>query len=135
MFGKQFVTRFTDSGIIQYNGTESFNYIDGKIDLRDKTLYYDEGFLIEDDFTVLIRGTNLWQNAELFKMKNSSNGLVLSSHIYSNGKLRFRLIVPNGVSCYLLYSDELQFNNQDLVNICIRRKNDVYQLHVFMGGD
>ena len=47
--------------IIQYNGTDEFEYIDGMIDLRDKTLYYDEGFLIEDDFTVIIRGMNLWQ--------------------------------------------------------------------------
>ena len=53
--------------IIQYNGTESFEYPNGMIDLRDKTLYYDEGFLIEDDFTVIIRGLNLWQNADIFK--------------------------------------------------------------------
>ena len=92
--------------IIQYNGTESFEYPNGMIDLRDKTLYYDEGFLIEDDFTVIIRGLNLWQNADIFKMKNEKYGLTLSSHIYEGDKLRFRLLVPNGVSNYLLYSDE-----------------------------
>ncbi len=118
--------------IIQYNGTESFEYIDGMIDLRDKTLYYDEGFLIEDDFTVIIRGINLWQNAEIFKMSNGSLGLTLSSHIYNEGKLRFRLLVPNGVSNYLLYSDEQVFDNKDMVTIAIRRKNNVYQLKVFV---
>lgn len=49
----------TNLKIIQYNGTDSFEYIDGMIDLRDKILYYDKGFLIEDDFTVIIRGMNL----------------------------------------------------------------------------
>ncbi len=118
--------------IIQYNGTDSFEYIDGMIDLRDKTLYYDEGFLIEDDFTVIIRGINLWQNAKLFKMSNGNLGLTLSSHIYNEGKLRFRLLVPNGVSNYLLYSDEQVFDNKDMVTIAIRRKNNVYQLKVFI---
>jgi len=118
--------------IIQYNGTDSFEYIDGMIDLREKTLYYNEGFLIENDFTVLIRGINLWQNADLFKMSNGKLGLTLSSHIYSGGKLRFRLLVPNGVSHYLLYSDEQVFENEDMITIAIRRKNNVYQLKVFV---
>ena len=122
----------TNLKIIQYNGTDSFEYIDGMIDLRDKTLYYDEGFLIEDDFTVIIRGMNLWQNAEIFKMSNGTLGLTLSSHIYSEGKLRFRLLVPNGISNYLLYSDEQVFTNDDMITIAIRRKNNIYQLKVFI---
>lgn len=118
--------------IIQYNGTDSFGYTDGMIDLVGKTLYYDEGFLIEDDFTVIIRGINLWQNADIFKMSNGKHGLTLSSHIYCGGKLRFRSIVPNGVSNYLLYSEEQVFENQDMVTIAIRRKDNVYQLKVFV---
>lgn len=121
--------------IIQYDGMDHFEYMDGMIDLRDKTLYYDEGFLIEDDFTVIIRGMNLWKNAELLKMKNDRDGLVVSSHIYSDGSLRFRLTVPNGVSHYLLYSENLRFSDQDMVTVVIRRKNNVYQLHAFAGGD
>ena len=118
--------------IIQYNGTEEFEYINGMIDLRDKTLYYDEGFLIEDDFTVIIRGINLWQNAEIFKMSNDNLGLTFSSHIYDDDKLRFKLTAPNGVSNYLLYSDEQVFENHDMVTIAIRRKNNIYQLKVFI---
>ena len=118
--------------IIQYNGTDSFEYIDGMIDLRDKTLYYDEGFLIEDDFTVLIRGINLWQSADIFKMSNGTSGLTLSSRIYNDDNLRFRLMVPNGIGNYLLYSDPQVFNNTDMVTIAIRRKNNVYELKVFI---
>ena len=118
--------------IIQYNGTDSFEYLDGMINLVGKTLYYNEGFLIKDDFTVIIRGINLWQNAELFKMSNKNAGLTLSSRIYHEGKLRFRLLVPNGISNYLLYSEELVFDDQDMVTIAIRRKNNIYQLKVFI---
>lgn len=118
--------------IIQYNGTDTFEYIDGMIDLREKVLYYDKGFLIKDDFTVLIRGMNLWQTAEIFKMSNGNLGLTLSSRIYDEGKLRFKLTVPNGVSNYILYSDEQVFTNTDMVTIAIRRKNNIYQLKVFI---
>ena len=65
-------------------------------------------------------------------MSNNKLGLTLSSHIYCDGKLRFRLIVPNGVSNYLLYSDEQVFENEDIVTIAIRRKNNMYQLKVFV---
>ncbi|MDE7019380.1 MAG: hypothetical protein K2P23_00520 [Lachnospiraceae bacterium] len=118
--------------IIQYNGTDSFEYIDGMIDLRDKTLYYDKGFLIKDDFTVLIRGVNLWQTADIFKMNNDGLGLTLSSRIYDEGKLRFKLTVPNGLNNYILYSDEQVFTDTDMITIAIRRKNNIYQLKVFM---
>lgn len=118
--------------IIQYDGTDNFEYIDGMIDLREKTLYYDKGFFIENDFTVIIRGVNLWQTAELFKMSNGFHELTLSSRIYDEDKLRFRLLVPNGVNNYLLYSDEQVFENDDMVTIMIRRKNNIYQLKVFI---
>lgn len=118
--------------IIQYNGTDSFEYIDGMIDLREKTLYYNEGFLIKDDFTVIIRGVHLWQTADIFKMNNDNLGLTLSSHIYTDGSLRFRLIVPNGIGNYLLYSKPQVFEDTDMVTIAIRRKNNVYQIKVFL---
>lgn len=118
--------------IIQYNGTDSFEYIDGMIDLREKTLYYNEGFLIKDDFTLIIRGVHLWQNADILKMNNENAGLTLSSHIYTDGKLRFRLLVPNGAGNYLLYSKPQVFEDTDMVTIAIRRKNNVYQIKVFL---
>ncbi len=122
----------TNLVIIQYNETDSFNYIDGMIDLREKTLYYDKGFLIRDDFTLLLRGMNLWQTADILKMCNGQLGLALSSRIYTDGTLRFRLLVPNGVGNYLLYSDPQVFENTDMVTIAIRRKNNIYQMKIFI---
>ena len=125
----------TNLVIIQYNGTDSFEYIDGMIDLRDKTLYYDKGFLIENDFTLLLRGINLWQTADILKMNNGKLGLTLSSHIYTDRTLRFRLLVPNGVGNYLLYSEPLIFENTDMITIALRRKNNIYQLKTFVDHD
>lgn len=122
----------TNLVIIQYNGTDSFSYTEGMIDLRGRTLYYDKGFLIKDDFTLLLRGRNLWQTADILKMNHDDRGLTLSSRIYVDGSLRFRLLVPNGMGNYLLYSDPQYFENTDMVTIALRRQNNIYQLRVFM---
>lgn len=116
--------------IIQYNGTDHYEYDNGMINLVGKILYYNEGFLIDDDFTIIINGINLWQNADIFKISNGIFDLTLSSHIYTNEKLRFRLLVPNGIGNYLLYSEEQAFGNEDMITIVIRRKNNLYQLNV-----
>ena len=78
------------------------------------------------------RGVNLWQTADIFKMNNDGLGLTLSSRIYDEGKLRFKLTVPNGLNNYILYSDEQVFTDTDMITIAIRRKNNIYQLKVFM---
>lgn len=118
--------------IIDYTGDDEFDYVDGTmIDLRDKVLYYDKGFNIEGDFTVIIRGMYLWQTKEIFRMANDTYSLSLSSRIYTNGTLRFRLLVPNGIGHYILYSEPLVFEDENMMTVCIRRVNNVYQLKVF----
>lgn len=117
--------------IIQYNGTEDFTYENGMINLVDKTLYYDEGFLIENDFTLIIRGKNLWQTAEIFKAKNADQmGFTISSRIYPDNRLRFKLTVPNGVGNYILYSSPLEFGNDNIVTLAVRRIDNIYQIYV-----
>ena len=118
--------------IIQYNGTEDFTYENGMINLVDKTLYYDEGFLIENNFTLIIRGKNLWQTAEIFKAKNTDQmGFTISSRIYPDNRLRFKLTVPNGVGNYILYSSPLEFGNDNIVTLAVRRVNNIYQIYVW----
>lgn len=117
--------------IIQYNGTEEFEYNNSMINLIDRTLYYDEGFLVEGDFTLIIRGMHLWQTKEIFKMSNGTDGLNISSRIYTDGNLRFKLTVPNGISHYILYTDPLKFTNDDMITVCVRRINNIYLLKCF----
>lgn len=117
--------------IIQYNGTEEFEYNNSFIDLIDRTLYYDKGFLVEGDFTLVIRGMHLWQTKEILKMKNDTEGLTLSSRIYTDKTLRFKLTVPNGIGHYILYTEPMRFSDADLITLCLRRIDDVYQLQCF----
>ena len=120
--------------IIQYNGDEIFSYIDGMIDLRGKNLTYDEGFIIEDDFSLQICGYNLWQNAEIFRFSNDIYSFSLTSRIYTDGTLRFRILVPNGVSHYIVYSEPLKFRNIDMITILVKRINNIYGIYVKNNG-
>ncbi|MDE6608596.1 MAG: hypothetical protein K2K54_12720 [Lachnospiraceae bacterium] len=117
--------------IIQYNGTEEFEYNNSFINLINRTLYYDKGFLVEGDFTLIIRGMHLWQTREILKMKNDEDGLTISSRIYTDGMLRFKLTVPNGIGHYILYTEPQKFSDADLITICLRRINNIYQLQCF----
>lgn len=118
--------------IIQYNGTDEFTYIDGMIDLRDKMIYYDSGFEINGDFSVIIRGMYLWHTGDVFKMRNGQYEITLSSRIYTDGTLRYKLEVPNGTNTYIRYSEPLVFDDEDMITIGIRRINDLYQLVAFI---
>lgn len=115
---------------IQYNGDEIFNYEDGMIDLNGKTLYYDQGFMIDGDFSLQIKGKGLYQTAEIFKFQNSYYSFSLTSRIYQDGTLRFRILVPNGLNNYLIYSDPLIFSNKTMITITVRKIDNIYGIYV-----
>lgn len=115
--------------VIHYTGAETFSYENGMINLVGKALSYDEGFLINDDFTLALKGKNLWQTGDIFTAKNdSSYGITLSSRIYSDSTLRFKVMVPNGIACYLRYSEPLRFTNDDMITIFLYKKNNLYDI-------
>lgn len=125
-----YIKYHTNIVVIQYNGTKKFKYIDGLIDLREDSIYYDTGFVIDDDFTLKLRGMYLNRTNTLLELRNNMFSLVLSSYLYDDGTIRFKLTVPNAVSKYILYSQPLTFGERDMVYIAIRRKNNIYKLDV-----
>lgn len=123
----------TNIVVIQYNGDETFEYDSGKIDLTDKTLMYDDGFKISGDFTLKIKGYDMWRDAEILKCHNDDlDEFTLTSMIYEESVLRYKLTVPNGICNYIIYSEPLQFEWQDMITIVIRRINNVYQIYTFI---
>lgn len=119
--------------VIQYNGTESFDYDSGMIDLKNKPLYYNDGFALDKDFTIMFKVVNPTIDATLLTCKNqsSSNSFSLELLEYEDG-YRFKLKVPNGLSEYILYSTPiLDISETDLIVCFIQRINGLYQLWVF----
>lgn len=110
---------------------DDYEYKDGYIDLSDKTLIYSEGFLVSGDFTMSIKCKNAYREGVLLKCRNENNGFTLSSIFSDDDKLMYKLVVPNGICNYVLYSEKIQVNAEDLVTIHIRRINNIYLLKVF----
>lgn len=123
-----YIKYHTNIRIIQYNGNKTFTFKDGMIDLRDDSIHYEEGFTIDDDFTLKLRGMYLNQTAEILELRNTRYSLILSSFLQEDGTTRFKITVPNGLGNYILYSEPLAFDAEDIVCIWLRRVNDIYRL-------
>lgn len=110
---------------------DNYEYDNGYIDLLDKTLTYKDNVLISGDFTMSIKCKNAYRETTLLKCSNKNAGFTLSSIIADDERLMYKLVVPNGICNYVLYSNKIQIETDDLVIIHIRRINNVYMLKVF----
>lgn len=129
------VTYQTNFIVINPTGSKDgdYEYENGWINLIDKTLVYDKDFVVNGDFTMTIRCREVYQNATILKCSNENMGFTLSSYIYDDDTIRFKLLVPNGLCNYVLYSQALdKLSPLDIVTIHIRRINNVYQLYCFL---
>ncbi len=127
------VTYQTNFVVINPSDTEAeYEYRDGSINLIDRTLVYDKNFSVSGDFTLSIRGTDMYRNAVILKCSDHITSLTLSSYIYDDGQMRYKLAVSNGLCNYLLYSEPLAPRSDDIVTIHIRRVHFVYQLKCFV---
>ena len=115
--------------VIQYNGTDEFEYNDSFINLTEKTLYYDEGWEIADDFTVIIK-MQYMEYGQVLRLTNGVNDITVSARVYADGKTRFKLKATNGLSNYILYSSAEVINYEDKIVVGIHRKGDLYAMKV-----
>jgi len=126
------VTYQTNFVVINASGNEQYEYEDSFIDLIEKTLVYDEGFIVSGDFTMTIRMKMYGANSTLLKCSNSSCGFTITTPMDDQKYVRFKLTVPNGICNYILYSEPVLYNVLDIVTLHIRRINNIYQLFVFI---
>ncbi len=110
---------------------DDYEFDGGYINLQDNTLVYDQDFLVSGDFTISIRLKGLKSNVDILKASNSSTGFTLSNYRFDDG-IRFKLVVPNILTDYILYSEPLVINSSDVICIHIRRINNIYSLKVFV---
>lgn len=114
---------------------KQYKFINGMIDLRDDYIYYEEGFVIEDDFTLKLRGMYLNQTAELLELRNNQYTIRINSYLLYDGRTVFKLTVPNALCNYILYSDPVAFDAKDMITVFVRRIHDVYQLEIIADYD
>lgn len=130
-----YIKLHTNITVIECSDDKIFNFQDGMIDLRNDAIHYEEGFVIPDNFTLILRGMALNQTATLLEMSNTQYTITISSYLHDDGKTRFKLTVPNPLGNYILYSNPESFDENAMVGIWVRRINDVYSLKVFVEED
>lgn len=130
------VNYHTNINIIQPSeaGDRDFSFENSKIILSDKILIYDEGFHIENDFTLKLNGTELFRNGDIITLKNDKTWLKITALIYEDNCIRYKLIVPNALSWYILYSAPLFCSHTDNITIVLRRINHLYQITAYCEG-
>lgn len=123
---------------IDYHGDETFEFEDGYIDLTDKTLFYDRGFSIDDNATFIIKGKDMFETKENFFEIQDENRLFkmyISSYIYDDDTIRFKLKASNGLSDYVLYSPALSFSDSDEIAFWIRKIDNIYAFKIYINGE
>ena len=120
---------------IDYHGDETFEYEDGYINLIDKTLVYDRGFRIDDDCIFIIKGKDMFRSGEiffeLFDSEEKNFGFYITSYIYDDNTIRYKLVANNGLDNYVLYSSAIPvFSKNCLVSIWIKKKSNLYSFEV-----
>lgn len=125
---------FTNNVVIPYNGTETFEFDNGKIILLSKKIYYDSGFNITGDFCIKIKGSNFGVNGDhLFMATNGTDTLTLRCVDDENETLRFILTVSNHVSSYVLISSAVAGDvNNDMFTVVINRKSNLYGIRAYV---
>lgn len=121
---------------IDYHGDEVFEYEDGYINLIDKTLIYDRGFRVDNDCVFIIKGKDMYRSGvKFFELLDSSHkyGFYITSYIYDDDSIRYKLIATNGLDNYVLYSNPISaLEPEDLVAFWIKKKNNIYSFKVYI---
>lgn len=130
------VSYFTNIVIIKPSPESDmdFTFEDGKINLIGKKLIYDEGFCIEDDFTLKVNGTDLYRSGDVITLKNKDTTLKITAVLSPSGQIRYKLIVPNAVSQYIQYSNPLSGSSKDNITIVLRRIHQIYEIKAYKEG-
>ena len=123
---------------IDYHGDETFEYEDGYINLIDKTLIYDRGYRVAKNCTFIIKGKDMYRSEVVFFSlfdEEKKFGFYVTSYIYDDDTIRYKLVANNGLDNYILYSPAIEaLSESDLVAFWIRKKDNLYLFKVYVNG-
>lgn len=121
---------------IDYHGDEEFEFEDGYINLIEKTLIYDKGYRVDGDCVFVIKGKDMYRSQVTFFELLDSNkqfGFRITSYIYDDDRIRYKLMATNGLDNYVLYSPPIDaLDSEDLVAFWIKKVKNVYSFKVFV---
>ena len=113
--------------------TDRYQYDNGFVDLLDDEITYSSNFNIDNDFTLMIRGKCMYQEAEIFSATNGKDKFEIRSYIYDDETLRYRLTAHNAHYEYMLYSEAIpKFGSYDLLTMWVQRKENYFEIVIYI---
>lgn len=117
-------------------------YIDNEfVDLRDNSIYINDDFSLDDDFIINLLGYNLTTNKLIMQLSDGDNiiNLYLRKGVYdinsNKEKVFLELNIPINFTSYICFSNYIDNpSNTDLIDIWIKRKNELYEVYIFNKG-
>ena len=126
------VTYYTNFKIVNSDeDARGYQYEDSIIDLTGRELNYSTGISVSGNFILCVKITNYYETGTILTASDESDGLTLSTYIYDDLSMRFKLLVPNGLTPYILYSEPFMPTPGKEFVVYIVRINNIYQLYVF----
>ena len=123
---------------ITYTGEDTFEFVDGMIDLTSKEIYYDQGYYIPEDVTFIVKGRDMLEsNKVYFEVYDAEKhrGFYITCYVYDDGRIRYKLIGKGDLSDYILYSPAVSANANDIISFWIRREGGLYLFKLFKNGE
>lgn len=125
------VTYYTNFIIITSDeDSDDYEYDDSYINLTELDLTYSD-LDIEDDFLMGIQIREYYETGTLLTCSGETMDFTLTSYVYDDTTMRFKLTVNNGVTPYILYSDAFIPEAYTIFTIFIKRVNNIYNLEVY----
>lgn len=126
------VTYYTNFKIVNSDeDARGYQYEDSIIDLTGRELNYSTGISVSGNFILCVKITNYYEAGTILTASDESDGFTLSTYIYDDSSMRFKLTVPNGLTPYILYSEPFMPTPGKEFVVYIVRNNNIYQLYVF----
>lgn len=131
------------SNIISANGElkNPAEYINNDyIDLTENELMYNEGFILEDDFSLIVYSYKIKPNIPFFTFSINENGDFKGYVTYRVGNigsanmvgcLELRIVNGDGVPEYVIYSNKINpITESDILGFCLTRNNGYYDIAI-----
>jgi len=107
------------SGSISYEDDDWINLLEGSV-------YFQEGFYIENDFTLKLWCKQLPVNSTFLKLMGRRGNIILK---YEDNQIHLYKYVYDSLP-YHIFSQEINPTNDDTVYICVQQKDNYCNLYV-----
>lgn len=111
---KQLIFKIEDDKVPVYVNGEAIN-LDGQ------TMYLEDGFKIEDNFTLKLWLKNVVENKFNLKILNHESYIEIK---YEDNKFHLYKLIKNTNIFYHIYTDEITFTDQNTIAVAVRQKDN-----------